>query len=53
MQKNRHDLLSIGEVAQPSSLTVATIRFYEEKNLIFSLRTNGISVVMHDIFYVA
>ena len=41
MQKNRNDLLTIGQVAKRSGLSVATLRFYEEKQLIFSIRTNG------------
>lgn len=41
MQKNRYDLLTIGQVAERSGLTVATLRFYEDKKLIFSIRTNG------------
>lgn len=34
-------MLTIGEVAKRSDVTVATLRFYEEKQLIYSLRTNG------------
>lgn len=33
--------LSIGEVAKRSGLSVPTIRFYEEKDLIWSTRTEG------------
>lgn len=41
MLKKDQDLLTIGEVAKRSGLAVSAIRFYEEKSLIFSLRTNG------------
>lgn len=33
--------LSIGELAERSGVSVATIRFYEEKQLIWSTRTQG------------
>lgn len=33
--------LTIGEVAKRSQVSVATLRFYEEKNMITSIRTNG------------
>lgn len=41
MSKTAQDLLSIGEVAQRSAIAISAIRFYEEKGLIMSLRTNG------------
>jgi MerR family transcriptional regulator, redox-sensitive transcriptional activator SoxR len=37
----KHPWLSIGQVAALSELSVATIRFYEEKELIGSTRTAG------------
>lgn len=33
--------MTIGDVAKRSGLTVSAIRFYEEKDLIQSMRTNG------------
>ena len=33
--------LTIGELAKRSDVTVATLRFYEEKQLIWSIRTTG------------
>lgn len=36
-----HDLLPIGEVAARSGVSVATIRFYEERGLVTSVRTAG------------
>lgn len=33
-----HDLLAIGEVAERSGVSVATVRFYEEKGLLTSVR---------------
>jgi len=33
--------LSIGELAKRSGVSVPTIRFYEEKDLIWSTRTEG------------
>ncbi|MBJ9985610.1 redox-sensitive transcriptional activator SoxR [Acinetobacter sp. S40] len=42
MQKNHiKQLISIGELATRSGVSVATLRFYEEKQLIWSIRTNG------------
>ena len=38
---DRLDLLPIGEVAHRSGLTVAAVRFYEERGLIASVRTAG------------
>ncbi|WP_249138782.1 redox-sensitive transcriptional activator SoxR [Phycicoccus avicenniae] len=38
---DRHDLLAIGEVAQRSGVSVPTVRFYEEKGLLVSVRTAG------------
>ena len=38
---DRHDLLAIGEVAQRSGVSVPTVRFYEEKGLVVSVRTAG------------
>lgn len=38
---DRHDLLAIGEVAHRSGVSVATVRFYEEKGLVESVRTSG------------
>ena len=34
-------MLTIGEVAKRSGVSVPTLRFYEEKQLIQSIRTNG------------
>ncbi|MEQ4563469.1 MAG: redox-sensitive transcriptional activator SoxR [Acinetobacter sp.] len=34
-------LITIGELAKRSGVSVSTIRFYEEKQLIWSIRTNG------------
>ena len=36
-----HDLLTIGEVAQRAGVSVATVRFYEERGLVASVRTPG------------
>lgn len=41
MTKSSQDTLTIGEVAQRSGATVATIRFYESKGLVHSQRTVG------------
>jgi MerR family redox-sensitive transcriptional activator SoxR len=38
---DRRDLLPIGEVAARSGVTVATVRFYEERGLIRSVRSAG------------
>lgn len=38
---DRHDLLTIGEVAQRSGVSVATVRFYEDRGLVASVRTPG------------
>lgn len=38
---NRDDLLSIGEVAERSGVSVATVRFYEQRGLVRSVRTSG------------
>ena len=38
---DRHDLLTIGEVAHRSGVSVPTVRFYEEKGLVASVRTAG------------
>ena len=38
---DRTDLLTIGEVAQRAGVSVATVRFYEEKGLLRSTRTAG------------
>lgn len=38
---DRHDLLSIGEVAERSGVSVPTVRFYEERGLVRSTRTAG------------
>ena len=38
---DRHDLLPIGEVASRSGVSVPTVRFYEERGLIASVRTAG------------
>ncbi len=35
------DILSIGEVAERSGISVATVRFYEERGLVGSVRTSG------------
>lgn len=41
MQKNIDQWLGIGEVAKRSGVSVATLRFYESKELIWSVRTDG------------
>jgi MerR family redox-sensitive transcriptional activator SoxR len=42
MPRNESDeLLSIGELARRADLTVPTIRFYEERGLVGSVRTTG------------
>jgi MerR family redox-sensitive transcriptional activator SoxR len=38
---DRHDLLGIGEVARRSGVSVPTVRFYEEKGLVTSVRDGG------------
>ena len=38
---DRHDLLTIGEVAKRSGVSVAAVRFYEERGLVSSVRTAG------------
>ena len=38
---DRRDLLTIGEVARRSGVSVAAVRFYEERGLVSSLRTAG------------
>ena len=38
---DRRDLLTIGEVAARSGVTVPTVRFYEERGLVTSVRTAG------------
>lgn len=38
---DRHDLLAIGEVAARSGVSVPTVRFYEERGLVASVRTTG------------
>lgn len=38
---HREDQLTIGDVALRSGLSVATLRFYEERGLIASMRTEG------------
>lgn len=41
MEKNLNQWLSIGALAERSGVSVATLRFYEEKELIWSTRTTG------------
>lgn len=41
MGENVAQWLSIGVLAQRSGVSVATLRFYEEKELIWSVRTDG------------
>lgn len=41
MQETDHLWLSIGDLAKRSAVSVATLRFYEEKQLIWSIRTAG------------
>lgn len=41
MGKNLKQWMSIGELAQRSGMSVPTLRFYEEKKLIWSTRTQG------------
>ena len=38
---DRHDLLTIGEVARRAGVSVATVRFYEERGLVTSVRSTG------------
>lgn len=38
---DRYDLLAIGEVAERSGVSVATVRFYEQQGLVSSVRTAG------------
>ncbi|GAA4035084.1 redox-sensitive transcriptional activator SoxR [Parerythrobacter jejuensis] len=38
---HKNDLLPIGELARRTGLSVSAIRYYEDKGLISSLRTNG------------
>ena len=38
---DRRDLLSVGEVSERSGVSVPTVRFYEERGLIRSTRTEG------------
>lgn len=38
---DRHDLLTVGEVARRSGVSVATVRFYEDRGLVTSTRTAG------------
>lgn len=40
-EKGLHQWLTIGELAQRSDVSVPAIRFYEEKELIWSTRTQG------------
>lgn len=41
MKKTSTDFLAIGEIAKRSGIAISAIRFYEEKGLIRSIRTNG------------
>ena len=41
MQETDHLWLNIGELAKRSGVSVAALRFYEEKQLIWSTRTSG------------
>ena len=38
---DRRDLLPIGEIAERSGVSVPTVRFYEERGLVRSVRTTG------------
>ena len=38
---DRNDLLTVGEVARRAGVSVATVRFYEERGLVRSTRTAG------------
>ena len=38
---DRHDLLTVGEVARRAGVSVATVRFYEDRGLVSSVRTAG------------
>ena len=38
---DRSDLLAVGEVAHRSGVSVPTVRFYEERGLLTSVRTGG------------
>ncbi|EPF70061.1 redox-sensitive transcriptional activator SoxR [Acinetobacter rudis] len=40
-EKNAHQWISIGELAKRSGVSVSAVRFYEEKQLIWSVRTDG------------
>lgn len=41
MAPDKRDLLPIGEIAHRSGLSVATVRYYEERGLIQATRTSG------------
>ena len=41
MQESKQQWLSIGQLAERSGVSVPTVRFYEEKQLILSTRTTG------------
>ena len=41
MQESKQQWLSIGQLAERSGVSVPTVRFYEEKQLIWSTRTTG------------
>ncbi|RKG52973.1 redox-sensitive transcriptional activator SoxR [Acinetobacter cumulans] len=41
MQESKPQWLSIGQLAERSGVSVPTVRFYEEKQLIWSTRTTG------------
>ncbi|SDY43509.1 redox-sensitive transcriptional activator SoxR [Acinetobacter kyonggiensis] len=40
-EKDAHQWMTIGALAQRSGVSVPTIRFYEEKELLWSIRTDG------------
>ncbi|MDQ8934907.1 redox-sensitive transcriptional activator SoxR [Acinetobacter rudis] len=39
--KNAHQWISIGELAKRSGVSVSAVRFYEDRQLIWSVRTEG------------
>lgn len=41
VEKNAQQWITIGELAKRSGVSVSAIRFYEEKQLIWSIRTEG------------
>ena len=44
-----NDLLTIGELARRTGLSVSAIRFYEDKGLVAALRTSGNQSSLHAV----